>query len=134
MVVCDRSAIHGDYAAGDGDFTAALTTDGVLDIAIRGVWTVQQVDRFFSAIMPLYHQSRAQFGTVRALILVQTVQSPTVALHVRDRTLALKMVGDRNAVVVASFLSKLQITRLATTENFGVFTDAGIAREWLLAP
>ena len=124
---------RGDRAAGDGDFDAALADDGVFDITIRGFWTTDQVDRFFVAILPTYHEARARFRHVRALIRVESVQSPAVALHVRERTLAVKMAGDRNAIVIASFLSKLQITRLASTENFGVFTDDAVARAWLLA-
>ena len=131
-MIADPSERRGDRAAGDGDFVAALGADGVLDIAIRGMWSTHQVDRFFTAILPLYHRSRAAHGRVRALIRVETVQAPGVALHVRDRALAMKMRGDRNAVVVASFLSKLQITRLASTENFGLFTDPAVARDWLL--
>lgn len=133
-MIAATHAVRGDVAGGDGDFGATLSADGVLHITIRGLWKTPQVDRFFAAIMPLYHASRARFGSVRALIEVETVQSPLVALHVRERTLAVKQAGDRNAIVVASFLSKLQITRLASTENFGVFTDAAVAREWLLAP
>lgn len=126
------TSLHGDRAAGDGDYTATLADDGVLDIAIRGHWTTTQVDRFFAAILPVYHRSRARFGRVRALIRVENVQSPGVALHVRDRALAVKVPGDRNAVVVASFLSKLQITRLASRDDFGLFTDETVARSWLL--
>ncbi len=125
--------IHGDRSAGDGDFTAALADDGVFDITIRGFWTTDQVDRFFVAILPLYNESRARFSQVRALIRVESVQSPSVGMHVRDRTMALKQPGDRNAFVIASFLSKLQITRLASREDFGLFTDASVARDWLLA-
>lgn len=124
--------IHGDRSAGDGDFTAALADDGVFDIVIRGFWTTDQVDRFFLAILPLYHASRARFSQVRALIRVEMLQSPSVALHVRDRALALKQPTDRNAFVIASFLSKFQITRLASREDFGLFTDETAAREWLL--
>lgn len=123
--------IRGDPAEADGDFDAALADDGVLDIVIRGFWTLPQVDRFFARLMPLYHAARARRGRVLALIRVETVQSPAVAMHVRDCAVALKLEGDRNAVVVASFLSKLQITRLATTENFGLFTDPATARAWL---
>lgn len=134
MIAASSSQIFGDRVAGDGDFTAALAADGVFDITIRGLWSIHQVDRFFTAILPLHHLSRAQYRRVRALIRVETVQSPAVALYVRDRTLALKQAGDRNAVVVASFLSKLQITRLASSDNFALFTDAATARAWLLAP
>ncbi|KQN26295.1 hypothetical protein ASE86_09185 [Sphingomonas sp. Leaf33] len=123
--------IHGDRAAGDGDFTAAIADDGVFEIVIRGFWTIDQVDRFYVAILPLHHICRARFSRVRALIRVEMVQSPSVALHVRDRAMALKRPGDRNAFVIASFLSKLQITRLASRDDFGLFTDAVVARDWL---
>jgi len=126
------SAIHGDRASGDGDFSAALADDGVFEITIRGFWTIDQVDRFFVAILPLHHQARARFGRVRSLIRVETVQSPAVALHVRDRAAALKQPADRNGFVIASFLSKLQITRLASRDGFGLFTDVDAARTWLL--
>lgn len=124
--------IHGDRAAGDGDFTATVADDGVFEVVIRGFWNVDQVDRFFVAILPLHHICRARFSHVRALIRVEAVQSPSVALHVRDRAMALKSPGDRNAFVIASFLSKLQITRLASRDDFGLFTDAAVARAWLL--
>ncbi|MFD1788719.1 hypothetical protein ACFSC3_14210 [Sphingomonas floccifaciens] len=125
--------IHGDRSAGDGDFTAVLADDGVFDITIRGFWTTEQVDRFFVAILPMHHDCRERFRRVCAQIRIESVQSPSVALHVRDRALALKRPGDRNAFVFASFLSKLQITRLASNDDFGLFTDEATARAWLLA-
>lgn len=125
--------IHGNRSAGDGDFSAALADDGVFDIIIRGFWTTEQVDRFFVAILPLHNEARARYANVRALIRVEMVQSPSVALHVRDGATALKQPGDRNAFVIASFLSKLQITRLASRDDFGLFTDVDAARAWLLA-
>ncbi|HET9509840.1 MAG TPA: hypothetical protein VFO80_01710 [Sphingomonas sp.] len=127
------SPIHGDRSAGDGNFTAAVADDGIFEIVIRGFWTEAQVDRFFVAILPLHHDCRLRFQRVRSLIRVEAVQSPAVALHVRDRAMALKQPGDRNAFVIASFLSKLQITRLASRDDFGLFTDAAVARDWLLA-
>lgn len=124
--------IRGDPAAGDGDYEAEVADDGVLDIVIRGFWSPPQVDRFFAALQPLHAEATARFARVLALIRVESVQSPSVALHVRDRALEMKRPGDRNAVVVASFLSQLQITRLATTVDFGLFTDPASARAWLI--
>ncbi|WP_294335904.1 hypothetical protein [uncultured Sphingomonas sp.] len=51
----------------------------------------------------------------------------------RDRAMDLKQPGDRNAFVIASLMAKLQIKRLASRDNFGLFTDAAVARDWLLA-
>ncbi len=85
-----------------------------------------------AALMPLYLTCRTHHGTVRALIRVGSVQMPSVALHVRDRILAMKMADDRNAIVVAGFLAKLQINRLASNRNFALFTDSATARAWLL--
>ncbi|MHA6723126.1 hypothetical protein [Sphingomonas sp. RS2018] len=124
--------VAGDRAQGDGNFDATLGSDGIMEIVIRGVWSTAQADRFFIALMPLYLTCRTHHGTVRALIRVESVQIPTVAMHVRERILAMKMAGDRNAIVVASFLSRLQINRLASNDNFGLFTDAATARAWLL--
>lgn len=112
--------------------TMRLADDGVLDINIHGVWTIEQTDRFFGELAPIHAAARARHGRVLALIVVGTVQAPLVALHVRNRAVAIKRPGDRNAVVVATFLSKLQITRVANGEDFGVFTDLATAREWLL--
>ncbi|MFX8047632.1 hypothetical protein ABTK64_20165, partial [Acinetobacter baumannii] len=76
--------------------------------------------------------ARGLLPNVRHLVVVETVQSPAVALHVRERTLAHKRAGDRNAFVIATQLAKLQITRLATNNGFGLFTDRVSARQWLL--
>ncbi len=110
-----------------------MAEDGILEIVIRGFWKEAQVDRFFVAILPLYQDCRLRFQCVRALIGVEVVQSPAVALHVRDRAMDLKQPGDRIAFVIASFLAKLQIKRLASRDDFGLFTDAAVARDWLLA-
>jgi len=127
-----EQAIAGDAARGDGDFDASLARDGVIDIAIRGVWTSRQVDGFFSAIEPLWELVRFSRGRVLALIVVETVQSPPIALQVRARTLAVKVPGDRNAFVVRSALSRLQINRLGGSSGFALFTNSPAARKWLL--
>ena len=118
--------------AGDG-YALALDDAGILAATIRGVWTRDQVDALFAALVPLHSLARQTHGRVLALVRVESVQSPTVALHVRNRMLAIKQPGDRNAIVVGTMLSKLQIGRLATTENFGLFTNPAVARAWLLA-
>jgi len=99
---------------------------------IRGLWTPGQVDRFFDATEQLRLSARAEHGRVLSLVIVQTVQPPAVALHVRNRTVTIKQPGDRNAFVVASFLSKLQIGRLASSDSSGLFSDPLAARRWLL--
>lgn len=133
MVSIPAPAIRGDLRAGDGNFDAAIGPDGIIGVTIRDVWTNAQVDRFFDATDPLRRAVRAAHDRVLQLVVVETVQPPAVALHVRNCTVAVKLPGDRNAFVVASQLSKLQITRLATTRNFGLFTDRLVARQWLLA-
>lgn len=109
-----------------------LRTDGILQITIRGVWTAAEVDTFFTTLRPLYAEARRRFKTARTLVLVEAVQSPAVAMHVRTQALAIKQPGDRRAFVVATFLSKIQIRRLATTEEFGLFTSSDAAEAWLL--
>ncbi|MGX9079629.1 hypothetical protein ACWTQY_27565, partial [Klebsiella pneumoniae] len=115
MTAIEPLAIRGDVNAGDGNFDAALGPDGIIGVTIRGLWTNQQVDRFFTATEPLRKAARASGNRALQLVMVETVQPPAVALHVRNCTVAVKLPGDRNAFVVASQLSKLQITRLATT-------------------
>lgn len=131
---CVSSARRITNAAGaHAGYDAELTPRDILDLTIRGVWTKDEVDRFFAALTPLYREARRRSGTTRTLVIVETVQSPAIALHVSSHALALKQPGDRRAFVVASFLSKLQIRRLATTDAFGLFTDRSAAERWLLS-
>lgn len=119
---------------GDGRYALALDPDGILRIGIAGVWDKAQVDAFFVALAPLHGRARVLRGRACALVEVGAVQSPLVALHVRAKALAIKRPGDRTAMVIATVLSKLQITRLATSEGFGLFTDPAAALAWLRAP
>ncbi len=112
-------------------YSATLRSDGVLAVTIRGVWAADAVDMFFDAFAPLYAEARRRHGAVHTLTIVERVQSPAVALRVRDRSLLLKQPGDRRAFVVATFLSKLQIKRLGTNDAFGLFTDQASAEAWL---
>ena len=117
----------------EGLYTATLRPDGVLDVTIRTLWTVAQVDAFFVALSPVHAAARRRHGIVRVLVNVVTLQSPMVAMRVREHTLAIKAPSDRNAFVVATMLSKLQIRRLASISGFGVFTDRDAAECWLIA-
>lgn len=126
-------SVKGTSGLGDGDFDAAIAQDSVLEITIRGIWDCAQVDRFFAATEPMRLAVRAAHGRVLSLIKVELVQPPLVALHVRKHAIAVKHQQDRNAFVVTSLLSKLQIERLASNHQFGLFRDAPAARAWLLA-
>ena len=109
-----------------------LRADGILQITIRGVWNAAEVDAFFATLRPFYADARRRFRIARTLVLVEAVQSPAVAMQVRTQALAIKQPGDRRAFVVATFLSKIQIRRLATTDEFGLFTSRDAAEAWLL--
>ena len=116
----------------DGDFDAAVSADGIVEVTIRGVWSAPQVDRFFATIAPLREEARRRRQAVLTLAIIESVQSPVVAAQVRSHVLSAKKPGDRNAFVVASQLSKFQIKRLASWNGFGLFTDEATARRWLL--
>lgn len=119
-------------AGATAGYDADLSPPGILRMTIRGVWSTAEVDLFFAALRPLYAEARRRNGKVLSLTIVEAVQSPAIALHVRMHALALKRPGDRRAFVVGTFLSRLQIKRLATTEQFGLFTDRAAAESWLL--
>jgi len=120
-----------ENSAGTGRYEADLRPDGLLAIIIRGVWSGEDVDDFFAALAPLYAEARRRHGRTLTLIVVEAVQSPAIAMRVRDHALALRRDGDRRAFVVATFLSKLQVKRLRTSEAFGLFTDRAAAEAWL---
>ncbi len=111
-----------------------LRASGVVEIVIRHVWTAAEVQAFFALLAPLYDEARRLHGSARILTIVEAVQSPGVAMHVRSQALALSRPGDKRAFVVATFLSKLQIRRLSVTDAFGLFTDRTTAERWLLEP
>ena len=113
------------------DFDILLDPEGILHIRIDGVWTRAEVDAFFAALVPYHATARTAHGRVLALVTIASIQSPLVALHVRDHALAIKRPGDRTAMVVATPLSKLQIKRIASTEGFGLFTEPEAALAWL---
>ncbi|MBB4153157.1 hypothetical protein GGQ80_001045 [Sphingomonas jinjuensis] len=89
------------------DFDILLDPDGILHIRIDGVWTRAEVDAFFAALVPYHATARAAHGRVLTLVTVASIQSPLVALHVRDHALAIKGPRDRTAMVIATMLSKL---------------------------
>lgn len=119
--------------AGGSGYLARLRPDGILDLAICGVWTVDDVDAFFAALVPVHDAARRRHGSVRMLIVVQAVQPLAVAMRVRHHAIAIKQAGDRRAFIWLTALAKLQIKRLRTSETIGVFTDRGAAEAWLLS-
>ncbi len=119
--------------AGGSGYTARLRPDGILDLTIRGVWTVSDVDAFFAELAPLHDAARRRHGSVRMLIVVEAVQPLAVAMRVRHHAIVIKQVGDRRAFIWLTALAKLQINRLRTSETIGVFTDRGAAEGWLLS-
>ncbi len=119
--------------SGSSSYEATLRPDGILEILIRGTWTVAEVDAFFVALGPLHDAGRRQFGAVRMLTIVEAVQPPLVALRVRHHSVTIKQARDRRAFVLFTALAKLQIKRLRTSEVLGLFTDRAAAEAWLLA-
>lgn len=111
-----------------------IVIDGpIIDVHAHGVWSVAEVDAFFDALTPINAAMRVEHGRALQMMQIGAVQLPAVASHFRCRGIAMKRPGDRNALLFASVLSKLQVKRLATTENFAIFSDRAAAREWLLS-
>jgi hypothetical protein len=117
-----------------GRFVMRLADDGVIDIHVRGFWSVAERDNFFGPLAVIHAAARSRFPHVLQLVRLESLQSPSVGIQFRAAALDMKRPGDRTAVVVATILSKLQIKRLGSdNKGFAVFTSADAARAWLLA-
>ncbi len=126
MQICD------DRPGSGGRYVATLDDQGILTLAVRGLWSKEDADALFVSLTPLHAEARRRHGAVRMMIRIESVQSPLVAMHVRDHLLAIKSPGDRTAIVFHSILSKLQIGRFVTRTDTALFGDEAAARAWLL--
>ena len=120
-------------SASDKSYNMRRLDDGIVEVIVRKVLSIAEVESLFDELRPLYASSRGPDGIVRVLVLMKAIQSPTVALRVRSNALALARPGDRRAYVVATFLSKLQMTRLGGDDSHAVFADQAAAEIWLRA-
>lgn len=108
--------------------------DGIITLQIGGFWTGEGLERLFTELRPIHEATRRRHGRVYMLAYISALQAPHIAMQGRAMAQAIKRPGDRNAIVTASILSKMQITRIGSNEGFGVFTDDAAARDWLLTP
>ena len=112
-------------------YGVTTTTDGILALRIDGVLDAADVEGLFAALTPVHARLRRTAGRVRTLLETTSVQSPTVAMQIRERTMALAEPADRVGIVFASVLAKFQIQRLIGEGMFAIFTDRDAALDWL---
>ena len=125
MRICD------DRPGSGGRYVATLDDEGILTLAVRGLWSKEDTDTLFVSLAPLHAEARRRHGAVRMMIRIESVQSPLVAMQVRDHLLAIKSPGDLTAIVFDSVLSKLQIGRFVTRTDTALFGEEAAARAWL---
>jgi hypothetical protein len=130
-------AEHRSQAMG-GDGLLALGYDrtlGAMRLTGRGLFSIEQVEAYFTHYRRLAERMRRERGAVRVLADLReaAVQSVEVAGYVRDRGEGLRREEDRFAVVLASSLVKLQMRRVVGSPQHAFFLSPAAAETWLRA-
>lgn len=113
-----------------------LDMDGrMIRIVTRGLWTTDEVDRYFALIQYLVSLSRNRFGRARVMVDGREagVQSAEVASRFLSGNRIFSQPGDKLALIAGSSLQKMQVRRMLVSPQTEAFVSPAAAITWLNA-
>jgi hypothetical protein len=108
---------------------------GIIRVTGRGLWSPDLIDAHFAELREQVERIRRHGDDLLVLVdlIAADVQPAATAERIKANTRNLYRVGDRVAVIVGSFLAKMQLRRTLAPDIHEVFVSANAAMTWLMA-
>jgi hypothetical protein len=109
--------------------------NGLLLCTMEGFLSLADVDQYAKDLHRFAEKVRKQAGRVR--LLIDARQVPVLSAEVTEAfgkvPLVMSAPSDRLAIIVGTYLNRLQAKRLLEDEQEKVFQDVEEGRQWLLS-